>query len=226
MGLCPWNYTKEDNTEAVNRILIGKPPKEKVVFNDTIPYMKFLVFNDIHADPKYIPHKSIQCGDPVCCRDGNLDVLDGDDSSWEWGTPAHCDLPYKTLDHFLEHATEKMTVDSLIWLGDNPGHNVWEQHEGNHLEVMEHITGYLKNKAPSLGQVYPVLGNHEGYPSDQFDIYSDRHNWILEKLADMWKMWLTSECIRFISLSIVQKIRKVSPTASQLNFKNSCDQPI
>ena len=190
IGLCPWNYKKD--MDPINKILKEKPPTVHPQINNSHSYMKFLVFNDIHADPLYMPNMEVTCVEPVCCRVGNQHVSNGE-GSWLWGTPGFCDLPYKTLDNFLDHATDHMMVDSLLWLGDNPGHNVWEQHNENHLEIIEHITDILSKKLPYLGQVYPVLGNHEGYPSDQFDLYSNQHKWIYEKCAKIWKIWLTNE---------------------------------
>jgi len=42
--------------------------------------------------------------------------------------------------------------------------------------------------------VYSALGNHEGYPSDQFDATgTNKHNWIIEGSLDTWKDWFTEE---------------------------------
>jgi sphingomyelin phosphodiesterase len=38
------------------------------------------------------------------------------------------------------------------------------------------------------------LGNHEGLPADQFDIFGDDSQWILDQLSEIWKPWLTPEC--------------------------------
>lgn len=45
ISLCPWDYTKENTTDVINKIIKGKPRKQPVIINDSIPYMKFLVFN-------------------------------------------------------------------------------------------------------------------------------------------------------------------------------------
>jgi len=51
----------------------------------------------------------------------------------------------------------------------------------------------LKKSFPLLGQVYPVLGNHEGFPCDQFDLKGDKHQWILDNASDLWRQWFTEE---------------------------------
>lgn len=49
-----------------------------------------------------------------------------------------------------------------------------------------------------IGKVYPVLGNHEGVPSDHYNINGVDHNWILSNLTNIWgEHWFTAECNLF-----------------------------
>lgn len=45
-----------------------------------------------------------------------------------------------------------------------------------------------------VGKVYPIIGNHEAMPCDQFDVHSKAHDWIMEELTDMWGHWFTEDC--------------------------------
>ncbi len=84
--------------------------------------------------------------------------------------------------------------DFFIWLGDNTGHNVWEPNKTEHLLGPRDLSHRMSEKYGKRGQMYPVMGNHEGIPCDEFDIHSDSHQWILNNLTDLWSNWLTPEC--------------------------------
>lgn len=47
------------------------------------------------------------------------------------------------------------------------------------------------------GPIYPVLGNHEGVPSDMFSFTLNK--WVFESFADIWKDYLTLEAYRNMS---------------------------
>jgi len=48
-------------------------------------------------------------------------------------------------------------------------------------------------KYKGIGKLYPVLGNHEGFPCDHIDVNSKGEKWQFEFLANLWKPWLTEE---------------------------------
>jgi Calcineurin-like phosphoesterase len=100
-----------------------------------------------------------------------------------------------TLDSFLDKITDPVqtVVDAIFWLGDNPGHDVYDQHEDDHLVNLAYITQKLAVSFPHIGQVYPLLGNHEGFPCDQFDLTHGTHQWVLNYAGNLWKQWLTKE---------------------------------
>ena len=84
--------------------------------------------------------------------------------------------------------------DFYIWLGDNPGHDIWEQDPAHLLDSTRRISWALSNGSyGSKGAVYPVLGNHEGLPCDTFNLETKTHDWILKETAECWAPWLTSE---------------------------------
>ena len=47
-----------------------------------------------------------------------------------------------------------------------------------------------------------MLGNHEGLPCDQFDIFGGDHQWVLDQLSEYWRPWLTDECNFFLKIFI------------------------
>ena len=61
------------------------------------------------------------------------------------------------------------------------------------LYATKDATDKLKAKYPSLGKVYPTIGNHEALPCDNFDLYGDQHQWILNDLSSYWRQWLTKD---------------------------------
>ena len=77
----------------------------------------------------------------------------------------------KTVVRMLEQIATDINPDILIWSGDNISHDVWKQNKFNQTKptqilstLIEH---YFKNKNIS---VYPTIGNHECYPSDECDL--------------------------------------------------------
>ena len=72
---------------------------------------------------------------------------------------------------------------------------MWEQAtEASHLKGLKIFTEELKRfNVP----VYSVLGNHEGYPYDQFDTENPKtHNWIINNATEAWKQWFTEDMIK------------------------------
>ena len=105
----------------------------------------------------------------------------------------YCDTPLITVDDLIMRELPGQSPDIIFWLGDNSPHNIWAETKEDHLDMSKHISKQLKDKFPNLGQVYPVVGNHEALPTDEFDVYSQQDNWILQDLANMWKQWLTPQ---------------------------------
>ncbi len=69
---------------------------------------------------------------------------------------------------------------------------MWQQEKESHQRGLKEFSEKLQgiyNKP-----VYPVLGNHEGYPCDQFDVNNpESHGWILTNSAKAWEKWLPKE---------------------------------
>ena len=82
--------------------------------------------------------------------------------------------------------------DFIVWLGDNPSHEVYAQTADGHKSLLSNLTHSLLKNHKGIGKVYPVVGNHEGLPSDHIDVTKEGH-WMFEFLAELWSPWLTEE---------------------------------
>jgi len=128
------------------------------------------------------------CNIKLCCRNNKLASKNLTDSqkAGKYGYLGHCDLPIITVDSFLNYSIYEIKPDFMIYLGDNPAHNTWEQHKETHLDSLKHITNRLLNEYN--GRVFPVLGNHEGMPCDYFD--PKVHEWLIKETGELWGKWL------------------------------------
>jgi len=99
------------------------------------------------------------------------------------------------MESFIEESL-KSKPDFYMWLGDNAAHEPWNLDEVEHMWATKEITK-LFGKRPEymhVGKMYPIIGNHEGMPCDQFDVIGNTDQWILDQLTDIWKPWFTKEC--------------------------------
>ena len=99
------------------------------------------------------------------------------------------------MEDFLAREIERQSPDIIVYLGDAANHDIMNQRKETHLRSSAFIADRLRSKYPSLGMVYPVVGNHEGLPAGDYDVWSNYSTWIQYGLADLWKQWLTPDCI-------------------------------
>jgi len=83
----------------------------------------------------------------------------------------------------------------IVWTGDNTAHDIWNQTMETQTDSTQVITDILQQYFPN-SDVYPMFGNHEAYPCDQFDTIGNSSQWLTEKLAGMWKDWLDEEALK------------------------------
>lgn len=108
-----------------------------------------------------------------------------------------------------------------MWLGDNPGHEIYHQTIEGHKRIITLMTNKLLEHHKGIGAVYPIVGNHEGCPINQLELDENKPNWLFEFLADLWSPWLTPSCIIIIillytySYCLNAKVRKIYTTASK-----------
>eukprot|EP00826_Nyctotherus_ovalis_P048952 TRINITY_DN582_c0_g2_i9.p1 TRINITY_DN582_c0_g2~~TRINITY_DN582_c0_g2_i9.p1 ORF type:complete len:508 (+),score=109.11 TRINITY_DN582_c0_g2_i9:192-1715(+) len=193
-GLCTdVKYVKDPHKSYAAKVLAHSPPYttyEGLAPNRSKP-IKFLVVTDIHMDFDYREGKKVTCGESICCRTTSGNGGPGDEHSGLYGHIGKCDLPVITTQSFIDHATKFTDLSFVLYLGDNPAHDMWEQKPEVHLKGLKKFTEMLKVlKVP----VYSVLGNHEGYPCDQFDATgANQHQWVIEGALDAWRDWFTPQ---------------------------------
>jgi len=197
-GFCSNPHISIDSDQKyISRILSDKPPIIRPPLSQNPHLVKFVVLTDLHIDYKYQENTESNCKFIICCRnnaDSNFAKIDG--KAGKHGTVANCDLPPITVKSFIDFATNntEFYADFFLWLGDNPPHDNWIVNETDHIQGTIDVSRQFKEKYDGIGKMYPIFGNHEGLPPDQFDIHNTaKYKWILNNITDIWKSWLTQE---------------------------------
>ncbi|EGC39017.1 hypothetical protein DICPUDRAFT_52947 [Dictyostelium purpureum] len=167
-------------------ITTQEPLVKNLKTNSTIGY--FLQLTDIHFDPDYKVGSNPNCGRPLCCRDGTGDA----------GVIGHylCDIPLSTVQLIFNHLqTLTDQIDFIIWTGDNPPHNVWEQSQTQQEFATQTLAQLILKTFPNT-PVFPVIGNHEAYPSDQYVLPNTQ--WLLDSLYTYWMPWLDTDALESV----------------------------
>lgn len=82
----------------------------------------------------------------------------------------------------------------IIWTGDNPPHNPWNENANEIYEITRIFIDLLLNKYKYDKPVFPSIGNHEEYISDQYNPYNTQRETIfLKTFANFYKPWLNEE---------------------------------
>lgn len=82
----------------------------------------------MHIDMKYVVGENIYCNYVICCRDqvNKYKELSKYAPAGQWGSEALCDLPIQTVRQFASFIKNNLTVDYVMWNGDNQGRDVWQ----------------------------------------------------------------------------------------------------
>ncbi|KAK4313929.1 hypothetical protein Pmani_014760 [Petrolisthes manimaculis] len=152
--------------------------------------LKVLQLADTHYDPLYQPGANAACPEELCCREESGVAATPEDEAWYWGDYRHCGTPYWLLQDMLTHArATHPNIDYVIWTGDLVPHNMWSTSKGWNLFVVREMNQLIQSFFPDV-PVFPVVGNHEMNPLDQFPDPDDEDN---EALGDMSADWLYAE---------------------------------
>jgi len=73
-----------------------------------------------------------------------------------------------------------------LWTGDNIAHDVWMQYDSNQTRSTEVLTKVISETLGDV-QIYPIYGNHECFPADEFNFTDNGNNTIKLKTSDIWK---------------------------------------
>lgn len=172
---------------------------------------------------KYRVGGSTNCGEPLCCRKappasqtksffGKLEdkiklhfmksneVIGSKEKAMKWGDYRNCDLPWWTFDDLLKKLssstkTDLGAIDYIIFTGDLPAHDVWNQTRKQQIEIIFHVARILEKYFPNT-PIFPAIGNHDSFPANSFPPHELRTakkfnvDWVYSSYAKAWNQWL------------------------------------
>jgi sphingomyelin phosphodiesterase len=95
-------------------------------------------------------------------------------------------------------------IDYIVWTGDLPPHDVWNQTRDDQLHVLKETVDQLVRYFPNT-PIFPALGNHESTPVNSFPPPNVQQpefsiQWLYDELDAQWRRWLpeaTSLTVRY-----------------------------
>ena len=194
MHLCNYPIFVEDlDSEYIKKMMRNTPPYlyEKKSYK---PY-KMGVITDIHLDLQYKENTSSVCHFTMCCRDQEAPIVTNLTRAGKFGHLGQwCSIPSITFTSALESLKDK-NASFILWLGDTFPADIFNIDHYQIFNVLNYATKALQLLFPSKEQIFPLIGNHESAPINQFDPFSDREHDFLNQLGDIWKIWLDEDSI-------------------------------
>ena len=182
---CPLNDPQFDWT-----ININNDSRIAIADNYTANKLEILQLTDIHYDPFYEPNSNAKCGEPVCCRKGRNETNKNSLAGF-WGDYEPCDTPWNAVVDALTHINDThKDIDYIYFTGDIIDHGIWETSKEGNIESLKKIYNKIQAVFKNI-PVYPIFGNHEPHPVNQFapEYITEDHlttKWVYELLADLW----------------------------------------
>uniref|UniRef100_A0A1A9ZW88 Sphingomyelin phosphodiesterase n=1 Tax=Glossina pallidipes TaxID=7398 RepID=A0A1A9ZW88_GLOPL len=195
------------------------------------PFFKVLHISDTHYDPHYVEGSNAECNEPLCCRLSSGKPENPNSRAGKWGDYRKCDTPKRTVDNMLSHIADTHSdIDYILWTGDLPPHDVWNQSKVENLEILKETVRQMVDKFPGV-PIFPALGNHESAPVNSFPppfITQDDNSisWLYDELDVQWRRWLpqsVSNTVRrgaFYSVLVRPGFRIISLNMNYCNNKN------
>ena len=188
-----------------------KPPLRPIPDQPTVKTaksLKILQLSDTHIDVMYEEGMDAVCGEPLCCRPDSLRLkkrgrsIKQSDLSGFWGDYRECDIPLRTLEALLvDIKRQHPKIDAVLWTGDIPAHDVWNQTQSKQKELIRSVSSLLDKFFEGI-PILPALGNHESAPVNSFPRpeVKGKHSisWLYDDLQDIWSKWLPSGTIDHI----------------------------
>ncbi|XP_067142127.1 sphingomyelin phosphodiesterase-like [Centruroides vittatus] len=209
---------------------IPKPPSKPIHKpKKNAPVIKVLHLSDTHFDQYYMEGSNAECNEPLCCRSADNQTINPDKKAGKWGDYRNCDTPLRTLENMLKHIVENHKIDYVIWTGDIPAHDVWNQTRAEQLYLLQSVSKIMMKYMKNI-PVYPALGNHESFPVNSFPIPQiegkDSISWLYNEIVTVWKPWLPStvsstlEKGAYYSIKVNPGFRIVSINMNYCNTQN------
>lgn len=193
--VCPKHFTKLKADDYAREVLKNKPETQEPTFPSSRK-LKILHITDTHIDPEYSVGAEGDCPLPYCCRSnapgshthkGKIKSPAG-----FWGYSGLCDLPLYTFESLITSAVRDIKPDLIVWTGDNDAHDVWEITEETPIKATKLVSSTLNKLVKS--PLFPAIGNHEEYPCDMFDLYTeDKKQEFLNRLSNVYSDFIGEE---------------------------------
>jgi sphingomyelin phosphodiesterase len=205
--MCRYKHFINLNADDFAREILADKPTPNNNFsriNTQAVVWKVLHVADIHVDLQYEVGTRGLCPYQLCCRKeskqesyflGNANSLKNSSYNQtlagKYGFIGLCDIPLTTLENFAEEVFLKIKPDFIIWTGDNPGHDAYDQ---SAFEVAKIFTEIIKMKYNYTLPVYPSLGNHENYPADEYNPFNNtQQTEFLTPYGQLFRDWIGEE---------------------------------
>ena len=105
-----------------------------------------------------------------------------------------CDIPVWLGESALQFIKKEVPdLAGIVWTGDNLQHNIWSQTEDESIWNTRHTSEMLKEHFGGI-PVFPVLGNHEPVPVNEYDT-EDKHNKLNLSIGNVWSDWLDGRAL-------------------------------
>ncbi|XP_066248576.1 sphingomyelin phosphodiesterase-like isoform X2 [Euwallacea similis] len=157
---------------------------------------KVLQISDTHYDLDYAEGAVANCEEPLCCRNYSTPRADEDlVPAGRWGSYEKCDAPRAMLQNMFDFiALQHPDIDYILWTGDLPPHDIWNQTKEYNLNVIKETIDMIFKAFPNT-PIFPAIGNHESSPAGNFAppwMKNPSHSisWLYDKISPSWLKWL------------------------------------
>ena len=193
MNLCK-NQQNDNNFENwAKNLLKNKPPKKRENINfDKNNIYNMIQITDIHYDPEYLEGSDTNCKKPICCREKN------DEKSIKsgiYGFCGNCDINENVVISAFDSISQ-LNPDFIIWTGDMGPHDLWDSNQEKIYNITKYLLNLYDQKLKNI-PLFPILGNHEKFPNDEFSYFNDSS--LLQTFADIYKPYLNEEAYQSFS---------------------------
>ncbi|KAJ9086442.1 hypothetical protein DSO57_1004166 [Entomophthora muscae] len=164
-------------------------------------YKRILHLSDLHYDRFYEEGAEANCNKPICCqRDSNSDIKDKTikQPASKWGEYT-CDANKLMLTSMLRKARSLYNYDMVFFTGDLPAHDMWKESYERTMGTEKEALDLLKQHFEGT-PVYPVIGNHESIPVNQFPFRHMSPNgfYLYKFMAEQFKSWLGPKQLQMV----------------------------
>ena len=191
----PWNISINENKPPITHpALVGNATKWQI-----------LHITDLHYDPKYTPHATTDCGEPVCCRSSDT-IVNNSSGGGIWGDYRDCDTPLWTFENMLAYISKNFNISYVFFAGDAVAHTVWDTTPEGNLDILNTTYQLVRKYLPEALWV-GTIGNHDPSPVNMVPppgVYTGPNginsiDWLYTGVANIWKESLDDDAYNKLS---------------------------